>query len=547
MSLRYRLLQKWPRCGLNPANLAPVHPLPSSPKTGTLQRCNISTLSLKRPKGKINTTRKTAGDSTLLSTLSSSTEASQGLRIRSFSTSLRQRMVEDFLKDLEQAQKEPPSFYLDQYKQATPILMPPPGQIDTMDATTQPYKMPAGCHVIPPHLVDSRTDAEIQQDLATFKPVTSTKNFWGFYGTGFEEMPPHYRRNVETWVRRTSRQGWTVRILNQVKDHPLNVEKFLDTKDPDTVPKAFIDQKVGGDFSPQHVSDLVRFPLLLKYGGIYADVGCMLIGDLDRLWNSTVGDPNSKYEILTFNTGDPTHRSLTNYFMGSLPNNPYFERSHKLLVQGLWNADGGKTSTKGMHKNPLLKGLPLMGDDTNMTIKDKDGNVTHGPQEVSEMLTDYIIQGQAMGQVAGLIDHETGWNGPEYWAQHVYGIDYLQYSQLMNVYTQWNGQRAFDLMSLHLPAEGEQETPDQKEARTIVEHHLSNSTIVKLAQGIIVKVMGDTLGSLWQKNPGADNVEGTYAHWLRYGMLHWNQESIPPTQLFQVEPATKVGPLLRDE
>jgi hypothetical protein len=415
-----------------------------------------------------------------------------------------------------------------------------------MDLLNQTYPIPKGCHLIPSNQVDLRTDAEIDHEFTIFKPVNSVKNFWGFYDTGFEGMPPHYQRNVRTWARRLTRLGWTVRILDRVKGSPLHVEKFLDTQNPENFPKAFIDGNVKGDFSPQHVSDLVRFPLLLKYGGIYADVGCMLIGDLDRLWNTTVGNPKSKYEILSFNIG-VENRSITNYFMGALPDNPYFQRSHELLVKGLWNSDGGRSDTVGMHANPLLKGVPLMGGDSNQAIKDKDGNVIHGPEEVNKMLTDYIIQGQAMIQVAGLIDNETDWNGPRYWVDHVYGIDYMQYSQLMNVYTDWKGQRAYDLMTLSLPKDGEEETPDQREARTIVEAHLTNSLVVKLAQGIIVKVMGDTLGSLWAKNVGSDDIPGTYGHWLRYGMIHWNQDQLPPCQEYQLLTPTKVGPLLRDE
>ena len=47
------------------------------------------------------------------------------------------------------------------------------------------------------------------------------------------------------------------------------------------------------------------------------------------------------------------------YFLASGCDNPFFARCHQPLLQ-LWNADGGKTSTEGMHGSILLKGAPLM-------------------------------------------------------------------------------------------------------------------------------------------------------------------------------------------
>ena len=83
------------------------------------------------------------------------------------------------------------------------------------------------------------------------------------------------------------------------------------------------------------------------------------------------------------------------------------------------------------------------------------------------MLTDYIIQGQAMLMVMGLVDDEDGWNGPEYVAKHVYAVEFMVGSQLINEVTAWNGRKAFDLMSLSIPKEGEVENAEQ-EAREIV-------------------------------------------------------------------------------
>ena len=407
---------------------------------------------------------------------------------------------------------------------------------------SQNYSLPVGLHAIAPHLLDLRPDSEVDHDLIHSKPVTDEKNIWFFWHAGYSQMHPYTRCNIRAWHRRFSRKGWTIRVLDRLPSSPLNIANFLDISDQDTFPRAFVDGTIGGDYAPQHTSDLVRWPLLLKYGGVYADVGMIQIGDLDRLWQATIGDTASRFEVFSYDTGVVVDgRGLSNYFLASGPNNPLFARCHRLLLK-LWAADGGRVSTEGMHSSPLLKGIPLMR--ANHTIEEEGRTI--GVEEVSRMLTDYIIQGQVMSMVMGLVDEEDGWDGPKYVAEHVYSLEFMVGSQLINDLTHWDGRKAFDLMSLSLPREGEAESAEQTQAREIVEACLQRSFGFKLAHGLIIRVLGDTLGSLWRKHDGSDNVPGTYAHWFRYGVVHWNQDAIPPPMEFKVMEPTKKGPLLRE-
>ena len=413
---------------------------------------------------------------------------------------------------------------------------------------SQAYQLPAGLHAIPAHLLDLRSNSEVDHDLLHPKPIADEKNIWFFWHTGYASMHPYARRNIRAWHRRFSRQGWTIRVLDRLPSSPLNVANFLDVSDPGTFPRAFIDGTIGGDYAPQHTSDLVRWPLLLKYGGVYADVGMIQIGELDRLWRETVGNPVSRFQVLSYDTSSiSTGRGLTNYFLSSGRNNPLFARCHRLLLQ-LWDEDGGKASTEGMHASPLLRGVPLMRVPLmggSFTIEEEGKKL--GPEELSRMLTDYIVQGQVMAMVMGLVDEEDGWDGPKYAAEHVYSIEFMVGSQLINEITGWDGQNAFKLMSLPLPKEGEVESAEQKQAREIVEGCLQKSFGFKLAHGLIQRVLGDTLGSLWKKHEGSDNVPGTYAHWLRYGTVYWSQDEIPPPLEFKVMEPLKKGPLLREK
>ncbi|KAJ5333438.1 Capsular polysaccharide synthesis [Penicillium brevicompactum] len=402
------------------------------------------------------------------------------------------------------------------------------------------HLLPSGMHAIPNELLDLRSDDDIDADLLHSHPITGVKNIWFFWHSGYANMHPYTQRNVRAWHRRFTKQGWTVRMVDRQSGSKNNITEILDVSDRKLFPRAFADESLTGPYARQHTSDLVRWPLLLRYGGVYADVGMMQIGDLDTLWNDTIANPQSRYEVLSYMPSGQDHYSLCNYFLAALPNNALFARCHELLL-ALWTADGGKTSTDGMHASPLLQGVPLMGGE--FTIIEDDGTFI-GPDEVSRLLTDYIIQGQVATAVMGLVDVEESWNGPAYCLEHFYAIEFMEGSQLINDLTAWDGQEAFDLLSLPMPKEGDQESDKQQKACDIVKACLTRSFGFKLAHGLILRVNKVTLGSLWRDNPGSDVVPGTYANWLRHGIAYWNQNKIPRCIKLRLLPPTKVGRLL---
>lgn len=410
--------------------------------------------------------------------------------------------------------------------------------------------LPEGVRKIPRELLDLRPDADLDRELVQPKlPVVGDKNVWFFWHQGYARMHPYTQRNVRAWYRRFSKLGWTVRVVDYHDGSPCHVANYLDVDDPATFPEAFRTRTITGPHALQHTSDLVRWPLLLKYGGVYADVGFMQIGDLDRLWSETVADPNSPWEVLSYSSGGesgPTE--LTNYFLGARPENPLFRRCHELLL-ALWAEDGGKSSTEGMHASGLLRGVPPMAAGSDLSFEE-DGK-RYGPAEVSRLLTDYIVQGQAMTLAMGLVDEADGWDGPRYVAEHVWAIEFMEGSQLINEYTAWSGPEAFRLLSLSLPPSGraEDESAAQARAREIVEGCLRRSFGFKLAHGLILRVLGPTLGSLWRAHEGSDVVPGTYACWLRSAMIYWTPVALPPRdpKLAVLRAPLKVGRLLETD
>lgn len=405
------------------------------------------------------------------------------------------------------------------------------------------YKVPEGMYTIPSERLDLQPDAVVDRVLMQHRPVTDDKNIWFYWHNGYENMYPTAQRTVRAYHRRFSKLGWKVRVVNREPKSPLNITNFFDLSDPALFPVAFRDGTISSDYPAQVNSDLVRFPLLLHYGGLYADTGVLPIGDVDRLWNETVANAKSPYEIFTF--GQAKGQTVTNYFMAGQRNNVFFQRCHKFLIK-LWAENGGRTSTAGMHRSPLFTGLPLAGED-NAGLTWTENGRTIALDEGRRILTDYLFQGQTINMVIGTVDDKDGWNGPQYGRDHVFAIDFLTGSQLINDLTGWNGLRQFHLLSLSLPAGDEEETKDQKEAREVVEQCLTRSFAFKLATGLILRVMGDTLGTLWKNNAESDNVPNTYAHWLRYATTYFSQKELPNSvDVFLAEPI-KRGLLLERE
>jgi hypothetical protein len=154
-------------------------------------------------------------------------------------------------------------------------------------------------------------------------------------------LKPYLRRNVYAWYQRYSGLGWNIYVLDRVDDSPLNVSNFIDMSDPTVVPDVMRrGSSVTGEYSAQHSSDLVRYPLLLKYGGVYMDVGILMFGDMDRLWEEHIGNPNSPLDYAGFTMADtPDAVSIVNFWMMCSPDNPLVKRAHRIFLQTMGGQD----------------------------------------------------------------------------------------------------------------------------------------------------------------------------------------------------------------
>jgi hypothetical protein len=353
-------------------------------------------------------------------------------------------------------------------------------------------------------------------------PTPGAKSIFAFWHSGIQTLPPYLLRNVNNWHRRFSPLGWTIYVLDTVPGSPLNVSNFLDTTSRSIVPEAFISGTLNGTYAAQHTSDLIRYPLLLKYGGIYLDVGLLQFGDLDWIWNEHIANPASRYDFTGFTMGDPPDGiSIVNFAFMCGQENPLVRRAHHILLK-VWE---GKTNTTGAHQHPLVNHLPLMHIPQEVVVDD-DGQ---GKMVINdEVMTDYAIQIQCMGSAQRWLDEEDGWDGPKYVREHCWLYSMMDGAFAHEQITSWSGVRQWELLKQKLPQPGEEETEDQAFARKMVENTIANSWCLKLGHGFSAKLFGaDTLGMLWRKREASDCEDGTYAGWLRWAEVHLSRTTHP--------------------
>jgi hypothetical protein len=370
-------------------------------------------------------------------------------------------------------------------------------------------------------------------------PVPGSKSIFAFWHSGAHSLPPYLLRNVTNWYRRFSPLGWTIYVLDTMPGSALNVSNFIDTSSRSIVPEAFINGTLNGAYAAQHTSDLIRYPLLLKYGGIYLDVGVLQFGDLNWLWTEHIANSASPYDFAGFTLGDPPDGvSIVNFALMCGPNNPLVRRAHHILLK-VWE---GKTNTIGTHKHPLVNHVPLMHVPEEVTVDDE----VHGKMVINDAaMTDYAIQIQCMGSAQRWKDEKDGWDGPKYVREHCWLYSMMNGAFAHEQMTSWSGKRQWDLLKQRLPQEGEEETEDQMFARKMVENTTANSWCLKLGHGFSAKLFGaDTLGMIWRKNQGSDCEDGTYAGWLRWAEIHCRQDHpYAPLKLPSYEPSMQ-GKLL---
>ena len=167
--------------------------------------------------------------------------------------------------------------------------------------------------------LDTRTDEEILDALSKHTPVTSEKNVWTYWHSGVRSIPGWCQRNIINWVRLCG-PSWSVRVLDNVPGSPNNALKWVAA---DTLPETFVKGTMDGPYTGPHSADFLRGACLVQYGGVWMDVGIILIRRLEDICWKQLQDPGSPFEVsVPWMYGT----IMANHFVASRKGNPFVKR-----------------------------------------------------------------------------------------------------------------------------------------------------------------------------------------------------------------------------
>ncbi|EEQ86131.1 capsule polysaccharide biosynthesis protein [Blastomyces dermatitidis ER-3] len=360
----------------------------------------------------------------------------------------------------------------------------------------------------------ARTDEEIISALNAFTPVESEKNIWAFWDSGIQSMPGWCKRNVANWSRLCG-PSWTIRVLDAVPDSPNYALKYLPA---DMLPEAFTKGTMDGPYTGPHSADFLRGACLYLHGGVFMDVGILLVLDLDRVCWSTLADDSSPKNVAVPCMYDGV---MANHFVASRKGDPFIKRWHDLFVH-LW---GNRTSHAGMASSPLLSYAAQL----DLTAAAQNGYQFEFSVDAMTVL-EYITQVLCWGRLCRLEDAGDGFSCADYAADNILWFDSLKEDWALETIVGFRGQNAFDALSTRLDVDPESE--EYKTAYKAVWRVLTHSSMQKVSHA---KKLSPSpgLGYLWDDKDGADCEPGTFGELLRYGSVYFEQtrESIAIVQL----------------
>ena len=373
------------------------------------------------------------------------------------------------------------------------------------------YKPPPGLTAITNP--DTRLDAEVISLLKCHIPVQSEKNVWAYWNSGWDNMRPWCQRNVLNWVRLLGPE-WTVRVLDDVPGSELHFSRHVPAS---YFPDSFNKRKLNG--TPQHASDLVRLPLLFIHGGVWIDVGMMLFRHVDDICWLSIEDPASDYEMMAMLMPlRPEPGMILNGFLATKKGNGMIKRWHDICCE-LWK---GKTTAKDSRTHPLLAHLP--------PVFPQLGTLGSPPWHIStEDLGDWLIHFLAFERLHLLKDPNDGFDGADYLSRRMLlfkAEDHVYYAQRI---TGWDGRKQHNMLATKVSSS---DTSAVSEAKSFVDKILQETFMMKLGHGPVTGL--EILASIWgeEKHQNDDAAEGTFADYLRYGSVHWQQDSeVVPVQL----------------
>ncbi|KAH7018571.1 uncharacterized protein B0I36DRAFT_277212 [Microdochium trichocladiopsis] len=357
-----------------------------------------------------------------------------------------------------------------------------------------------------------KSDEEVLQQLLQHAPVTSEKCVWAFWDSGIATMPAWCKRNVIDWVRICG-DSWTVRVLDNVPESPNYALKFLERRD---LADAFVNRTMDGPYVGQHAADLVRGPVLTRYGGVWMDVGSILVRHLDRVCWDVIQDPATPIEAAV--AVEPSH-GILNYFVACKKGDPFIRRWHEVFL-ALWE---GRTNLLGIADHPLVSFVKQIPPDK---LEKAENGIAADFKVPMTQVFEYAIQIVVWGRLTMLdADPADGFSCSDYWLNKILWMDAIQEAWRAEMLLGFNvgGQSLLDILTTRLDID--KDSKEYRLADKVVWQILTQGSMQKIFRGgnILASVQLGTMLDM-PENAGKDRGQGTFAELLRYGTLHWRQK-----------------------
>ncbi|KXJ87028.1 hypothetical protein Micbo1qcDRAFT_218233 [Microdochium bolleyi] len=358
-------------------------------------------------------------------------------------------------------------------------------------------------------------DEEILKQLKQYVPVTTTKCVWAFWHSGLASMPPWCKRNVADWVHICG-DSWTIRVLDNVPGSPNYALRYLEHG---SLAEAFVKGTMDGPYVGQHAADLVRGAALTQYGGVWMDVGSILVRHLDRVCWDVIEDPSTPTRAAV--AVQPSH-GIMNYFVACHKGDPFIRRWHEVFL-ALWE---GRTNLLGIADHPLvsfIKQIPLD------QLEGAENGVGFDFKVPMIEVFEYAIQIVAWARLTMLdaVDPPSGdgFSCSDYWHNNILWMDAIKEAWQAETILGFNvgGQSKLDVLSTRLDID--KQSPEYKSAEAVVWQILTQGSMQKISRGKNMSISVQ-LGTMLDmpENEGKDQGPGTFAELLRYGTLNFRQK-----------------------
>ena len=359
--------------------------------------------------------------------------------------------------------------------------------------------------MVPLGHVDNRSDKEIVHALSEPRAVTSQKNVWAFWDTGFQAMRKWNQRNVINWIRMLGPE-WNVRVLDLVEGSESNIRNFLDVS---CLPACLADGTMTGVYAGQHAADMVRLRCLFEHGGVWLDVGIILFMHLDQVCWKTIANPMTKTEVALASVDPSLITGLVgNFFIASQKGNGFIRRWMEVFFE-VWR---GRSECQGLHTHPLFEHLV------------KGNNMARDFQLASEDKLDYFGMQLSYERVRLLEDPQDGFSGYNYGKNRILLLEHREFASAAML-AQDDGLKQLKYMSTHYDQTLESRNFD--EAWKYCEQLFCHCAMVKLYHWKDDHALdGPTLADLWNTpgNEDADRKPGTFAELMRFVSSHFTQK-----------------------